>query len=237
MQMDYLAAEATLIQAERAALELSDFETLSRLYMPLQEARRQRRQRCGEGIVHLHLLANGPKDSAIDPARLIDQYPQGQLLIAGWGTIEPAIRFRQLASQRRLYVETYLAAVYPSDDQGTIVAVIPLEKAVLPPLKNYAPNELISLLPPNSIVGVEDRLPGPTQGNPTTYAETMWIWEQLHISFLTAADALADPLQKMDAYRQTIAVDYACELAHQKLSVVAHQYARAVRAGSSTITL
>jgi hypothetical protein len=229
MLMDYLAAEDTLVQAERGAAELGDFDTLSRLYMPLQEARRQRRQRCGEGTVHLHLVASGPDDPAIDPDRLIEQYPQGQLLIAGWGTIEPALRFRNLQAQRRLYVETYLGAVYPSVDQGRLVAIVPLETPQLPPLRAYSAEEFIGALPPNSIVGLDNLLPGPVQGSSDTYAETMWIWEQLHVSFLTVADNETDPIKKMDAYRQAIAVDYACELAHQKLSAVAREYARQMR--------
>src|SRR5437867_2547154 len=83
---DYLAAEATLVEADRLASELEDFDTLARLYMPLQEARRQRRQRCGEGAVVLDLIATSP-DSDPDPQQLIEQYPHGQLLVAGWGSV------------------------------------------------------------------------------------------------------------------------------------------------------
>ena len=35
-----------------------------------------------------------------------------------------------------------------------------------------------------------------------------------------------DPIQKIEGYRKTIAVDYACELAHQKLADVARTIAR-----------
>ena len=108
IDMDYLAAEATLAEAEKRAWAAQDFDSLSRLYMPLQEARRQRRQRCGEGTVRLDLLATG--DS---PMTLVEQFPQGQLLIAGLGSIAPAIEFRKLGVKLSLYVETFLAAVYP----------------------------------------------------------------------------------------------------------------------------
>src|SRR5438105_454775 len=90
MRMEYLAAEDSLAQAEQLALAARDFDTLARLYMPLQEARRQRRQRCGEGVVRLDLIANGPSDQP-DPDRIIAEIPHGQLLIAGWGSIEPAL--------------------------------------------------------------------------------------------------------------------------------------------------
>src|SRR5947199_4795501 len=102
-RMDYLAAEAALVAAEEFALRSEDFETLARLYMPLQEARRQRRQRCGEGIVCLDLVSTGPNDR-IEGRHVVENYPHGQLLVAGWGTIEPAMQVRQLAAEHELYV-------------------------------------------------------------------------------------------------------------------------------------
>src|SRR5215212_4799219 len=93
MRTEYLDAEATLERAEQIAWDSKDFDTLSRLYMPLQEARRQRRQRCGEGIIALDLIATGPED-AIDGRRIVENYPHGQLLVAGWGTAAPAREVR-----------------------------------------------------------------------------------------------------------------------------------------------
>src|SRR4051812_3407019 len=90
MRMDYLAAERTLEQAESAAWESKDWDTLSRLYMPLQEARRQKRQRCGEGVVALDLCAESESDH-LEARRVVENYPQGQLLVAGWASIDPAI--------------------------------------------------------------------------------------------------------------------------------------------------
>ena len=46
----------------------------------------------------------------------------------------------------------------------------------------------------------------------------MGLWERLHTPFLAAADMQADPVKRMEGYRTAIRVDYACELAHQKLS-------------------
>src|SRR5438046_594463 len=79
MRTEYLQAEATLADAEARAWAARDFDTLSRLYMPLQEARRQRRQRCGEGIVCLDLFATGPHDD-LDARHVVENYPHGQLL-------------------------------------------------------------------------------------------------------------------------------------------------------------
>src|SRR5437870_10059244 len=102
----YLEAEEVLADAEEAAWAARDFDTLSRLYMPLQEARRQRRQRCGEGIVCLDLLSIGPQDH-VSGQHVVENYPHGQLLVAGWGTIEPALEVRRLQREHGLFVETF----------------------------------------------------------------------------------------------------------------------------------
>src|SRR5437867_3104732 len=101
MRTEYLDAEATLASAEADAWAARDFDTLARLYMALQEARRQRRQRCGEGAVCLDLIAAGPEDQ-IDGRRITENFPHGQLLVAGWGTIEPALKVRQLQREHKL---------------------------------------------------------------------------------------------------------------------------------------
>jgi hypothetical protein len=88
----------------------------------------------------------------------------------------------------------------------------------------------MAALPVNSLVRWVDELPrGPRRGTTDTYAEVMGIWERLHAPFLAAADAEIDPVSKMEGYRRTIRVDYACELAHQKLSDVARQLGRQAR--------
>src|SRR4051794_33841861 len=86
MRTEYLEAEITLAEAEAQAWTNRDFATRARLSMPLQEARRQRRQRCGEGVVHLDLLATSPADK-LDGRHVVQNYPHGQLLVAGWASI------------------------------------------------------------------------------------------------------------------------------------------------------
>ncbi len=232
MAMEYLAAERTLIRVEQLALERGDFDILARLYMPLQEARRQRRQLCGEGIVRLDLLASGP-DDALDADQIVSEYPQGQLLVAGWCSIEPALRVRQLQSEQALYVETFLAAVYPVGDTRAVV-IVPTTDVALPETPGQSIDQLIRRLPPHSIVMHENSLPsGQQRGTTATYAYTMSIWERLHQPFLAAADTQVDAMQKLRGYRRAIEVDYACELAHQKLSDVAKELARHLRAPQS----
>jgi hypothetical protein len=229
MATDYWAAEHLLALAEQRAWDARDFDTLARLYMPLQEARRQRRQKCGEGVVALDLVSEGDAD-VIDPVHVVSNYPHGQLLVAGWGTIAPALRVRELARTNDLYVETFLAAAYPMGDAKAVV-IVPTEGVSLPKVRGQSIDELIRELPAHSIVLSEKELPQSAQkGTPKTYARTMEMWERLHAPFLAAADMTRDPVARMDAYRRTIAVDYACELAHQKLSAVARDLERARRA-------
>jgi hypothetical protein len=224
MQMQYLDAEKLLVQAEAIALSQNDFDTLSRLYMPLQEARRQRRQRCGEGVVRLDLISNGPDDQ-IDPWHVVQNYPHGQLLVAGWGSIEPALGVRRFQAEHDLYVETFLAAAYPVGD-GKAIVIFPLEAIETPPPTPRSIDELLRLLPPHCIVMHERELPkGAVRGNSQTFAQVMAMWERLHAPFLAEADSTPLP-SRIEAYRKTIRVDYACELAHQRLSDVARQIER-----------
>jgi hypothetical protein len=232
MAMDYLGAEAALAAAEREAWAARDWDTLARLYMPLQEARRQRRQRCGEGLVVLDLLAAGPDDH-VDGRRIVENYPHGQLLVAGWGSTEPARTVRRLQAEHGLFLETFLGAVYPvgATNPRRAVVIVPLDDADLPaPGRARALDDLMASLPVNSLVRWADELPaGTRKGTTETYAEVMRLWERLHAPFLAEADRQTDPLAKMEGYRRTIRVDYACELAHQKLSDVAKELGRRAR--------
>jgi len=223
MATNYLAAEKILVEAERIALDEKQFETLARLYMPLQEARRQRRQRCGEGVVRLDLIAQGPHDH-ITGREVLENHSFGQLLVAGWGTIQPAIELRRLQQELNLYVETFLGAVFPTN-QGPIIAIL-AEESPLPPPDPRPLDQLKKSLPPHTIFFRPSDLPqGAVRGTHQTYSYVMQLWERLHTPFLAAADAQKDPIQKIHDYRRTIRVDYACELAHQKLSAVAYRLA------------
>lgn len=229
MRMEYLRAEAALVEAERYAWTARDWDTLARLYMPLQEARRQRRLRCGEGTVVLDLVAQGP-DDRVDGRRVVENFPHGQLLVAGWGTIEPARQVRALQAEHGLFVETFLAAVY-AVGAGRAVMVVPTDDVRLPASARYDTiDRLVAESPAHSIVLAADELPvGTRHGTTQTYAEVMSLWERLHLPFLATADMQADPGRRIEHYRRTIRVDYACELAHQKLSAVARELGRAAR--------
>jgi hypothetical protein len=232
MRMEYLQAEATLARAERQAWGARDWDTLARLYMPLQEARRQKRQRCGEGVVCLDLVAQGPDDH-VDARRVVENYSHGQLLVAGWGSVAPALEVRRMQAEHGLYLETFLAAVYPVEGAGsaTIIAIVPTGDDPLPDPAPHRLDVVSEHLPEHSILVPANELPhGSRRGCTGTYAEVMALWERLHRPFLAAADAQAEPVARMEGYRATLRVDYACELAHQKLSDVAKDLARQSRA-------
>jgi hypothetical protein len=230
MAMRYLDAESALVQAEAIALANEDWDTLSRLYMPLQECRRQRRQRCGEGVVKLDLFAASP-DQPIVAEEIVARYPHGQLLVAGWASIDPPADVRTAASHRQLYLETYLGAIYPLPGDARCVVIVPTADIALPaPMPNQPVDELLKRLPPFSIVLHPNELPaGEKRGDTTTYAFTMATWERLHLPFLAAGDQTKDPRHRIAAYRRTIEVDYACELAHQRLSETAKELMRTRR--------
>ena len=219
--MEYLPAETSLAAAEELAWTSRDFDALARLYMPLQESRRQRRQRCGEGTIRLDFLANGPHDK-LDGRRTVEVIGHGQILIAGWGSIQPGVEARRAQRELGLYVDVFLAAVYPAG-AGRVVAIVPGEGVALPTAEPMSVEELIRRLPAHSIVMSDAELPKGPGGTAETYAWVMATWERLNAPFLAAAEATGDPIRRIEAYRQTIAVDYACELAHQRISDTARK--------------
>jgi len=215
--MRYLQAEKTLAEAEELAWNARDWDSLSRLYMPLQESRRQRRQRCGEGKIQLDFIARDAAD-APDGAAIARQIEHGQILIAGWGSIQPAVNARQAIAELGLYLDIFLAAVYPMGE-GRIIVIVPTANIAMPATAPMQPDVLMRQLPVHSIVLSDSEL------QTRTYAATMALWERLHAPFLAAAGFAPDAVQKIDAYRETIGVDYACELAHQNISNLARKIA------------
>lgn len=222
---EYALAERTLAEAERLAWQRRDMLALSRLYMPLQEARRQKRQRSGEGCIRLDIVPRGPEER-IDPLALVEQYPVGQLLVAGWGSLAPAIEIRRQAAQRLMYLEVFLGAAFPTTD-GLVVVVAPLPATPLPDPSPRTPAELAAMLPPGCLLlGMRDLPVGQHRATAELYSLVMTMWERLHAPFLSAADAQDDPLRRIESYRLAIEVDSACELAHQRIACLAAELAR-----------
>jgi len=221
MQTQYLLAARTLAQAEQQAWDSRDFDTLSRLYLPLQEARRQIRQRCSEGAVALHCYPQKPTD-IIAAERLVEAFPTGQMLCGGWGSIQPAVGVRRLAFGRSLYLETFLAAVYPIIDSDPVVVIAPVEEASLPAAERGPVSILKSKLPIGCLILTQPEIPSDARvGSADTFAGVMSLWERLHTPFLEAAANEPDPHRRMQAYRLALRVDPACELAHQFLADIA----------------
>ncbi len=209
--MQYLQAEQTLAEAEALAWRQRDWDSLARLYMPLQEARRQRRQRCGEGPVRREIAVGGPAET-IDAEKRVAELRQGSLILAGWGSIEPALAARRAQQKLGVYVDVLLAAVYPVG-AGRVVAIVPREDVAVPAVAAMSIDQLTARLPAQTLLLGEAEAAGIS-----SFEAVMETWEKLHAPFLASADATRDPVSRIEAYRRTIAVNYACELAHQRLS-------------------
>lgn len=211
---EYLLAEQVLMRAEKMAWEGRDWETLSRLYMPLQEARRQKRQIALEGAM-LNVWSD-----VFAPEALVEENEAGEILCVGWGTIAPGLAIRKLAAERKCYVEAFLAAGYKLGDRRAIV-IVAREDASVPAVEEIGGiDQLLERVPAHSLVFSEEQL------GPATAEGAVALWEKLHLPYLAAADAEADPVRRIAGYRRTIQVDNACELAHQKLSDTAAKLAR-----------
>ena len=222
---DYRAAEDYLAAAERLAWEAGDYDALSRLYMPLQEARRQRRQFAGDGPFVIRLARDA--DDRIDVVALADRYARAQLIVAGHGSIAPAVALRAMASQRGLTLDVPLAATYELED-AVVVLVVPTPDVALPwPPKADTIDAILRKAPPHSLVIPADALPPETaHADPAAFGYVMNVWENLHAPFLAMADACTDPKQKLVGYREAIRVDYACEFAHQRFAATAGKMIR-----------
>ncbi len=116
------------------------------------------------------------------------------------------------------------------EDGKRIIVAIALPLGEMPvPLAGAVGSigDLSSRLPTGCIVIPEDELSKGSRREPLRpMEEPMAMWERLHTPFLAAADADKDLVARIEAYRMTIRVDYACELAHQRLSDVARDLAR-----------
>jgi hypothetical protein len=245
MQTDYRAADVVLTYAEARAWSDRDWDGLSRLYMPLQESRRQRRQLCGEGVVRLDLIDRG--DGCVPSAEaILEAYPHGQLLVAGRCTLAPAIELRdRVARGERLrlngagpkglgresargegYIETFLAASYHVEGAWWIV-IAPHAESRVPESDPSSVQRLRESVGEGAIVVHADRLPAMSaRGDAETFALTMAWWEQLASPFLKKGLALADGIEKIAQLREAIRVDSACELAHQTISRTARAMMR-----------
>lgn len=222
----FVEAEQMLLRAECDAMRHRDWDTLSRLYMPLQEARRQRRQRALEGLFCFDLVSDGPEDH-IEGRHVLENYPHGVLLVAGWGTLEPALQTRKLQGRFRLYVDVLLGAKYPLIGGGNAIVVVPHEHAILPAVCPRRWNELPGVMPAHSLIFREEELPkGPRHKTPELISKVQGWWESMHWPFVLDARDTRDLRKRLSAYRRAIEVDYGCELAHQELSDTVKQLAR-----------
>ena len=222
MRTEYRAAAATLARAEAAAWAARDFDTLARVSLPLQEAQRLTRQRCGEGTVYL-----APGTATPDQLAAVADCRHGQVAAAGRASIAPGLAVRERAAATGDYVEAFLAAAFPTTDGGEVVALVPLPETPLPDATPRSRDDVRAALPPTvTTVDFPPALTFSNRGTAETFMLTMLFWEQLHEPFLAAAVAEPDPLKRIELCRVTIRVDPACELAYQYMADAARECRR-----------
>ena len=97
---DYLACEALCTQALKLAREADDFEVYARVLMPLQEARRQRRQIAADGPM---TVLTAPR---MTPTQILEAHHSGCImLIDPPYTAEDEQAVRDEASRQGLFIE------------------------------------------------------------------------------------------------------------------------------------
>ena len=242
MQTRYVEALAVLEKAERLALEALDWDTLARLYLPLQETRRQIRQRCGEGEVDLGVMlppgmVGREKAFAEDFVRT---HRHGQYLIAGNGAESGALGFatavRKLAQDQGLFVEAFLGVWYAIGGPTgmRVVAVAPMPEAAMPVITDASSLDDVARAIPGYclLLPSNDLGPRTARGNTTTYGRTMAMWERLaatHLAGCLSASNSVPVQQRIEELRKVIQIDPGCEIAHQQVAKIAMQQARQAR--------
>ena len=171
--------------------------------MPLQEARRQRRQRCGEGVVALDLIAQGPHDDRRRPtdrgefsARAAARRRVGVDRAGGSGSAPSggarAVR-RDVSRGGRI---PSAARRRSSSCHWTMRncrrAISTRSRTWKSSCRNH------SLVAERSAI-----VNGQRKGTPQTFGEVMALWERLHAPFLAEADAERDLVRQIERYRLT----------------------------------
>ncbi len=100
VKTDYLACERLCLEALRASEAAKDYQRIARILMPLQEARRQRRQNAADAGV---ALLGEPRRS---PEKILDEHSTGCLMLLDPPyTSEDVDVVRRLALERECHVE------------------------------------------------------------------------------------------------------------------------------------
>jgi hypothetical protein len=102
--MDYPACEALCMQALDAARQAQDWDTYTRIVLPLQEARRQRRMIAAEGVIRL-----GTTDCDPDARQWLTHIQTGCVVVTQPFDAAAARTLQNEARQGKLFIEVLLA--------------------------------------------------------------------------------------------------------------------------------
>jgi hypothetical protein len=110
-RMDYLTCERLCVQALGQARQQKRWAYYARILLPLQEARRQRRQIAAEGTIRL-----GTASLAGAPADWLDQLTAGCILVTHPHTADDAKALADAVHEKQRFVEVLFADCEITDD-------------------------------------------------------------------------------------------------------------------------
>jgi hypothetical protein len=114
-RMDYLRCEALCVQALAQAREQRRWPYYARILLPLQEARRQRRQIAADGVIRL-----GTASLHGGPADWLDAIEAGCIVVTAPHTADDARALHEAAIERGQYVEVLFSESESSDERWQI---------------------------------------------------------------------------------------------------------------------
>jgi hypothetical protein len=130
-RMDYLTCEARCLEALGLARQRQRWSDYARILLPLQEARRQRRQIAADGRVRL-----GTSNLPGDPGAWLDGLGDGCMVVTAPHGREHAEALRRAADERGRYVEVLYAPRAPQSGRWSIATFsgppVEIERAAPP---------------------------------------------------------------------------------------------------------
>jgi len=201
-ELDYPGCEALCLQALAEARARGDWAFYSRVVLPLQEARRQKRQAALDGPITL-----GTADHAGDALLLIDGVRAGCLVLTAPLSPDDADQLDRAARESGRAIEVLFAQ---PDTDGKYWAVHTYRGQLYQALRPAPPTEMQGLPLPG-----QDALPG-SKLTPAHWF--MQASEHLGNAAIAMADEPMDAIERVALLEQALSAVGDHELLHQRLA-------------------
>lgn len=198
-EMDYARCEALCVEALRAAREAQDWAMVRRVLLPLQEARRQKRQSAIDGLIQL-----GTPEKAASLSELIEDQHCGCIVLTQPYSAADADALEHLVRQDKRAVEVLYANNAASETIWHITTV-------------RGPNASAQLAAPDSAWIGQPTDPLATQP-PTPAHWFMHASEALGNAALQSIDAAMSSTQRFDQLAEALSAVGDHEILHQRLA-------------------